>query len=235
MRLSLPTHVAAAAVIAGSAVGLLAGPAAASTTLGQVGSDPNVLPCHQCSEIQGSSSGARPSYTVPQDGVITSWTFHALGAGGTARLRVFGPIGKIIAPRQGGPPPPPPVDTLLAESANESFVLGETKTSPTRIPVKRPDHLGIAVDGPSGFTFSGDPLDSAAEFPYAAPVGDHEPLILFAGYRVAVSATLEPDADQDGYGDETQDQCPTDPTTHAACAAGSQPAGSAGDTPPRPA
>src|SRR2546429_433363 len=34
------------------------------------------------------------------------------------------------------------------------------------------------------------------------------------GYDINVSATLEPDVDGDGYGDETQDSCPTDPTTH---------------------
>lgn len=35
--------------------------------------------------------------------------------------------------------------------------------------------------------------------------------------RLSVSATLEPDADGDGFGDETQDQCFTDPTTHGPC------------------
>jgi hypothetical protein len=32
-----------------------------------------------------------------------------------------------------------------------------------------------------------------------------------------LSAQLEADADGDGYGDETQDECPTDASTHGAC------------------
>ena len=32
-----------------------------------------------------------------------------------------------------------------------------------------------------------------------------------------LSADIEPDADHDGFGDETQDKCPTDATTHDAC------------------
>jgi len=32
-----------------------------------------------------------------------------------------------------------------------------------------------------------------------------------------INATVEPDADHDGYGDETQDQCPTNASTHASC------------------
>jgi hypothetical protein len=32
-----------------------------------------------------------------------------------------------------------------------------------------------------------------------------------------ISATVEPDADHDGFGDETQDKCPTDPSTQGTC------------------
>ena len=207
-----------------------AGPAVASTTLGQIGSDPSVAPCAHCSEVQLNSSGLRPSYTVLEGGgVITSWTFRALGAGGTARLRVFRDLPVLL----GRTPGELPKARLLAESSDQTFALGETKTTATRIPVSGDgfERLGIAVDGPSGFTHSGDPLDSAADFPYAAPLGTIESTIPFAGFRVAVSATLEPDADHDGYGDETQDQCPTNATTHDACGgAASSPSG--GDTTP---
>jgi hypothetical protein len=40
-----------------------------------------------------------------------------------------------------------------------------------------------------------------------------------SGSIIPVRATVEPDADNDGFGDETQDGCPTDPNTHAACPA----------------
>jgi hypothetical protein len=37
------------------------------------------------------------------------------------------------------------------------------------------------------------------------------------------SGTVEADADGDGFGDDTQDQCPTDGSTHAACPTGTTP------------
>ena len=37
-------------------------------------------------------------------------------------------------------------------------------------------------------------------------------LAVLEGYRINLSASLEPDADHDGYGDETQD-CPTNAAT----------------------
>ena len=38
-----------------------------------------------------------------------------------------------------------------------------------------------------------------------------------SGFRFSVEATLEPDADRDGFGDVTQDDCPTDRTRQGAC------------------
>ena len=35
--------------------------------------------------------------------------------------------------------------------------------------------------------------------------------------RLNISAVLEPDADQDGFGDETQDQCPANAATQGPC------------------
>jgi hypothetical protein len=45
-------------------------------------------------------------------------------------------------------------------------------------------------------------------------------------YEVMISGTVEPDADGDGYGDETQDGCPTDATAQGDCPAAPR----AGDT-----
>ncbi len=39
----------------------------------------------------------------------------------------------------------------------------------------------------------------------------------FLSQRVPVEAVLEADADKDGFGDETQDQCPSDATTQGPC------------------
>jgi hypothetical protein len=52
--------------------------------------------------------------------------------------------------------------------------------------------------------------------------------------RLNVDAQIEPDADGDGYGDETQDECPTDPDTRGPCPPGSpEPPGSTDTNPPQ--
>jgi hypothetical protein len=38
-----------------------------------------------------------------------------------------------------------------------------------------------------------------------------------SNHQIDVSAVLEADADHDGFGDETQDQCPTNGTTQGPC------------------
>jgi hypothetical protein len=43
-----------------------------------------------------------------------------------------------------------------------------------------------------------------------------------SNHQIDVSAVLEPDADHDGFGDETQDQCPTNGSTHGPCPATGQ-------------
>jgi hypothetical protein len=86
-----------------------------------------------------------------------------------------------------------------------------------RLPVKKGQHLAIdttksiaAVYNSNGDKFS---------YVYAPPLvngsgarGSNE-----AANELLVAATIEPDADGDGFGDETQDKCPTQATTQGAC------------------
>jgi hypothetical protein len=57
-----------------------------------------------------------------------------------------------------------------------------------------------------GGTVSPTPVGGTAE--YSAEVGEG---------RVPLAAIIEPDADNDGFGDETQDACPQNATTQVAC------------------
>jgi hypothetical protein len=64
-----------------------------------------------------------------------------------------------------------------------------------------------------------------------SPLGGEPPLGASVGYpnneqglRVNAQAVVEPDADADGFGDETQDQCPTNADTTGACPAVAPPA-----------
>jgi Ca2+-binding RTX toxin-like protein len=38
-----------------------------------------------------------------------------------------------------------------------------------------------------------------------------------SGFRIDIAAKVEPDSDRDGFGDETQDQCPTNATVQGPC------------------
>ena len=49
------------------------------------------------------------------------------------------------------------------------------------------------------------------------PIGSSVSFGTVGGFLLNLAATVEPDADHDGFGDETQDQCATDGTTQGPC------------------
>jgi hypothetical protein len=95
-----------------------------------------------------------------------------------------------------------------------------------RLPIAAGDYLG--VDFPCS---SSAPHVSLTERYYAgggATVGNWVPALADGGpfrattfddvkYSLMMNADVEPDADHDGYGDETQDACPGDAGTHESC------------------
>jgi hypothetical protein len=86
--------------------------------------------------------------------------------------------------------------------------------------------LGTGAPGPDPFVYTRDPVDAIGTFPFAGPIGSIGVTAANAQRLLNVSATIEPDADKDGFGDETQDGCPTDPTQQLPCAPGTTPGGS---------
>jgi hypothetical protein len=155
---------------------------------------------------------------IPSAGVITSWTFSlGLSVGAevqvSEKLKVFAPTGV------------PGQFTVVGESARVPVGVGST-TSLTRIPVQGGDLLGsstfVSESGESEsaalFCETKDPEDELAFIANDPPTGSTvTALKTEAGAQNPIVATIEPDADGDGYGDETQDKCPTDASTHEAC------------------
>jgi hypothetical protein len=94
-----------------------------------------------------------------------------------------------------------------------------------RIPVQPGDKLGVHGDA---FSYGGEvihvsPFCVGAEGELGALVGDaaNGSTVEFfeaAPARTPLAAVIEPDADGDGYGDETQDKCPQSAAVHEACA-----------------
>ncbi|MGI9557555.1 MAG: hypothetical protein ACR2N5_06410 [Solirubrobacterales bacterium] len=145
-----------------------------------------------------------PSFEVPVGGgVITEW--RHLGAALGARGGGLPGSARLLLWR-------PEVDTsytLAGRSAIEAFGLG-LNTFETRIPVAGGELLGLRSVTDIGICGStGQP---PAEVVFLTQVGtDLEPGQTEdlpeseAATRLNVAATLEPDADADGYGDESQD------------------------------
>lgn len=102
-------------------------------------------------------------------------------------------------------------------AANEGALEAPIQEFAGRLPVKKGQHLAIDA----GKYVQATVNDSGDKFSYVyAP-----PLVTGSGARgstaptgeLLVAATIEPDADGDGFGDETQDQCPSQKTTQGAC------------------
>lgn len=92
---------------------------------------------------------------------------------------------------------------------------------PGRLPVKKGQHLALDWPGQGNglgkLTVTHDANGGKNSYEFAPPLGSNEKnSTSFLGFLL-VQATVEPDADHDGFGDETQDGCPSQKATHDAC------------------
>jgi hypothetical protein len=200
----------ALAVLAAVAAGLGAGVAAAglgSTELGQT----TTVPTYGANSpvVQSATTSGTKSYTTPK-GVLTSWRYHSSAdtPAGTMQLKLFKPgvgagVYEAVAASD--------TKTLEPDTGYEFF---------ERIPVEDGYVLGLdpGEDAEVAMTVPMATGDQMYQFSGEAPVGQTRTATgPFPEYRVNVAATIEPDADGDQYGDETQDFCPTDAATQAEC------------------
>ena len=193
--------------------GLLAIPAAghASQTFGSLlknspapGPDPCVDtapgPCTLVGYIHPNDAGDPVTSPAPADGVVVKFRIRSLSAE-SVTFR-FATIDK-----QG--------DTAFAQGAGIGPTVtlagtGEIEEFPARMPVRQGTHT--ALDAPSTtmvyntggneYTYLYGPPLTEGQGPRAQgaePTGE-----------LLIQAVMEPDADKDGFGDETQDGCPAD-------------------------
>jgi hypothetical protein len=156
----------------------------------------------------GRASG--PSYAVPSAGVLTSWSFQSPDGGSftVINMRVFRPT------------PTAHQYTVVADGSSLQTIQSGSglNTFPTQIPVTAGDFVGIrsTAGDCAGATANGaDTYDF--HFGAAFAVGDTAGLAPSSGLIWDIAARLEADADHDGFGDETQDQCPTNAATQGPC------------------
>jgi hypothetical protein len=201
---------ALAALIALGAMATSAGEADAATRVGATALEAHAQGAQDCFGstlfVQAASQGV--SYVIPDGGgVLTSWSAHGFGQPAPLVLKIV---------RQSTP------DNYLitGSSPTETVAASGSSTFPTRLPVAGGDGIALWVPAtslgkaPCNYVTgnAGDVQTSrAGSFPEPAVGEEFGPTSGDgSGLRLNVSAQLEPDADRDGYGDETQDQCPAD-------------------------
>jgi hypothetical protein len=201
------------AIAAGTILVPIASPAAADAAT-QVG---NTCTANEAiknlTAVQLSKGPGGPPLTVPQAGVITSWSTNVIPFTGSLgqQMRVFRPTAN------------PSALQVVGESEPAAVVAG-ANTFATRVPVQAGDRVGLGPAGGGSFPAgallcggTGNALDVAGIFEGVPPAGSTVSFTPTPEFQVAVAATVEPDADHDGFGDETQDKCPQSATTQAAC------------------
>jgi hypothetical protein len=155
-------------------------------------------------------SQALGGVVAPDDGVVVRWRVKVGAATSPVALRITRP--GVSGTRTGagtGPTVTPPINA--------------TTPYEVRLPIQSGDGLGLdccADPDPTHLAYFFAPTASADTFTWTPRLLDGEPARsggLFSPGELLINADIEPDADHDGFGDETQDQCPTDATTAGAC------------------
>jgi hypothetical protein len=210
------------------AAGLLLLPAAgqAATVFGsRLNNDPTEAPCNglgSCtivSYIQPSEPSGDPySGGAPVSGVITKFRIRAYTQGGPGQVTFR--IADINLPN--------PMDSSTAQSTvtgtGPTISITDESSSGTpvtevagRLPVKKGQHL--AIDATESIAAVYNSSSELFSYVFAPPLVDGAPprTTNVVVPELLVAATIEPDADGDGFGDETQDQCPSQASTQGPC------------------
>lgn len=196
--------------VAACVVGLVfAAGANAAVTVGQLFTPTYRADCMAGTALQidpGSGNG----YSVPSAGVITSWSFND-GADTVPNLEFK--VGRKVSGDD---------YTIVGTSVAGVQAPNTVVSFPARISVQAGDVIGLYA---GGGTCGSDTTGT-----YEWVDGTNEPLGSTTTFRLIdddftfpVAAQVEPDADGDGFGDETQDLCPTEANTQAACPSSSPP------------
>jgi hypothetical protein len=174
------------------------GTAGAAIQLGQASTVNPVVCGATFNQVQRAATTANFQVPAP-GGVITSWSHRGLSPApaGSGRLQIWDSTGGNNF-------------VLIGRSEVEDFTAGLVTSFLTRIPVDPGDQLGLRnaepITGCGRFSVVSDVigLESTATDPEQ---GDERTLPPITQRLMNVAAILEPDADADGFGDETQDAC----------------------------
>src|SRR4051812_4701016 len=195
------------------AAAVAAGPAQASVTIGQTQGATDGCSSNLANVQATTSSG--PSYASPIKGVIVSWSYLAAANAPSLKLRTYEPGADASQ------------WTARSESGQKSSGTGPSQVGANRLNTF-PEPPGIPInsgDPPALTTPAGgwgciSTSNAGDVIRQGLPPG---PAIGTSGSfpgenstaKLDLSAVIEPDADGDNFGDETQDSCPTDAAVHS--------------------
>jgi hypothetical protein len=185
----------------------------AAITVGQIAGTPSEVaaaPACDSGTWAVTSTGVPPRYEIPGDGVLTSWMTYtgATVNQGPVRLKVIRPVSATKFNVMAASAYITPI--YLSDGANGPFAV--------RIPVVANDLIALGVGPRTGTqTMPACQFNNSLVAGSMAKIGVDDPpdaaealtwgAASHPTYRVSISATLEPDLDHDGFGDETQDNC----------------------------
>ena len=164
-------------------------------------------PCTIVSYINPNDAGDPVTSPAPADGVIVKFRIKSYGPETvTFRLATVNKQGDVLLAQGAGIGP---TVNLQGTQEIEEFAA--------RVPVAQGNH--VALDSPTTKMVYEQGGDKFAHV-YAPPLADGQGPRAGSAEPVGellVQAVMEPDADTDGFGDETQDGCPTQAAAQGAC------------------
>jgi hypothetical protein len=159
-------------------------------------------PCTSAHRSLPPTSRASGGLLAPSDGVVVRWRIKVGNQAGPVALRITRPGNSETR-------------TGVATGATRNPGPNQVSVFDARLPIGAGDALGIDHSEITSFASTAGAVGAFWDPPLAN--GGAESTGSLENLELLVNADIEPDADRDGYGDETQDQCPTDASTHGTC------------------
>jgi hypothetical protein len=159
-----------------------------------------------------ASSQAAGGVLAPLDGVVVRWRIKLGGRGASQEGRAVG----LRITRPGSS------NTRTGAGTGPYTVAppNQISTYEVRLPIQAGDALGLDCCADNR-TFVLASTATAVTLNWNPALVDGAPARLGSpsppNGELLINADIEPDADHDGFGDETQDLCPTDASTTGAC------------------
>jgi hypothetical protein len=190
-----PGGVVLAVVLASSTLASATG-ASAATEVGSACVGTTSLPNYTL--VQTGSAPGGLAATVPSAGIVTAWSVNAPVFAGerVEYLKVFKDTAKAN-------------EFQVVDESAGGVIHSGLNTFAARILVQAGYRFGVYGGGEGAYYCSTThPADTMGRKEGNSPVGSVLPYTAVTQFQPSLVAVVEPDADGDGYGDETQDKCP---------------------------